>query len=132
VETRRWIAPLGDEIRGALSAGLSRRLGAADVYGLPAAAAGAQQPPLYLVDVKVQRFESALGAYARIDALWSVHRSGEPPGQVCSGSVSQPVGPGYDALAQGHQRALAALAEQIAGGIAAAAQSHAAPACPAG
>ena len=38
VETRQWIAPLKDEIRGALSAALTQRLHAHDVAGVSAPA----------------------------------------------------------------------------------------------
>jgi uncharacterized protein len=129
VDTRRWIAPLADEIRGALSAGLSQRLGAHDIYGLPAGPAGSL--PTYRISVKVQRFESALGAYARIDALWTVRRAGDDSaGLTCGYSQSQPVQPGYEAMAEGHQQALGAIADRIAatvGGLRTAGGS-----CPAG
>ena len=130
VETRRWIAPLGDEIRGALSADLSQRLGANDTYGLPAGAGGSL--PLYRISVKVQRFESSLGAYARIDALWTVQRAGvdSAAGLTCGYSQSQPVQPGYEAMAQGHQQALAAIADRIAATVGALRGGGAS--CPAG
>jgi uncharacterized lipoprotein YmbA len=128
VETRRWIAPLGDEIRQALSADLGRQLGAPDVYGL---ADASQQPGtvIWRIDLKVQRFDSALGAYARIDALWTLRRDGgDAVAATCSSSVTETVAPGYEALVEGHQRALAELAGQIATGITAA-QRGAAAAC---
>ncbi len=131
VDTRRWIAPLGDEIRAALSAGLSQRLGVRDVYGLP----NASQAPgtvTWRIDVKVQRFESALGAYARIDALWTLRRAGE--GAVaasCGSSVMETVQPGYPALVEGHQRALAELAGRIAAALSTAQQAGG-PVCPQG
>ena len=130
VDSRRWIAPLGDEIRGALSADLSQRLGAHDVYGLPnAVAAAGQGPATWRINLKVLRFESALGAYARVDALWSLRRAGDNvTALTCSSSLSEPVQPGYAALVEGHQRVLAELAGQIAAGLGAAQQGGAA--CP--
>jgi uncharacterized lipoprotein YmbA len=121
VDTRRWIAPLGDELRDALAAGLSQRLGAHDVHGL----AGALLPqgqglPVWRVSLKVQRFESALGASARIDALWSLRRGDDAAALTCASSVSESVGPGYEALAEGHQRAVAEIAARIAAAISAA------------
>lgn len=132
VDSRRWIAPLASELRDALSANLSSRLGAHDVYGLPnSAAPKGQGPATWRISVKVQRFESALGAYARIDALWSLRRAGDNTIAVtCSSSVSEAVQPGYPALIEGHQRAVADLAGQIAAGLGAAQQSGA-PVCPA-
>jgi uncharacterized protein len=130
VDTRRWIAPLGDEIRGALSADLGQRLGAHDVYGLPAGGTPSAAP-VYRINVKVQRFESSLGAYARIDALWTVRRAGAGDAALtCAASLSQPVQPGYEAMVEGHQQALGALADRVAASIAALRGN--APACPPG
>lgn len=127
VDTRRWIAPLRDELRDALSAGLSQRLGAHDVHGL-ANAISAQGQPTWRIGVKVQRFESSLGGAARIDALWTLRRSDDKaPRLTCASSVSESVGPGYEALAEGHQRAVGEIAARIA-----AALSGGATACPPG
>jgi len=126
VETRRWIAPLDAEIRGALSADLSQRLGARDVYGLSFGNA----VKTYRVALKVQRFDSAPGAYARIDAVWTITPLDQPKAVItCSSSVSQSVGTGYEALALGHQQAIDAIAQQIASTIGAV-QSGRPPACP--
>ncbi|HWU69077.1 MAG TPA: PqiC family protein [Stenotrophobium sp.] len=125
VETRQWIAPLATEIRSALSADLTHELGADDVYGI----AAAPKLPTYRIALKVQRFDSALGAYARVDALWSIRDSDN--GRVtCASTVSEPVPPGYAELAAGHQRAIAAIAAAIAGSIRDARQDHASLACP--
>ncbi len=124
VDTRRWIAPLGDEIRDALSADLSRQLGARDVYGLPG---GGTAPglPVWRINVKVQRFESALGAYARIDTVWTLRRAGDQAiALTCGSSISETVQAGYPALVEGHQRAVAQLAAQIAAGLGAAQQGN--------
>lgn len=126
-ESQRWIAPLDAEIRSALSADLSRALGVRDVYGLTFG----NGLRTYRVTLKVQRFDSAPGAYARIDAVWTVHPlDQEKITSTCSSSVSQTVGAGYDALAQGHQQAIETIAQQIAASINAL-QSGQAAACPA-
>ncbi len=127
VDSRRWIAPLGDEFRDALSVDLGSRLGARDVYGLPnSTAPKGQGPATWRISVKVQRFESALGAYARIDAVWTLRRAGDTAiAATCSSSVSETVQPGYPALIEGHQRAVADLAGQIAAGLGAAQQGGA-------
>jgi uncharacterized lipoprotein YmbA len=127
VDTRRWIAPLGDELRDALSAGLSQRLGAHDVHGLSNAIAPQGQPTWH-IGVKVQRFDSILGGAARIDALWTLRRADDRTARLtCASSVSESVGPGYEALAEGHQRAVGEIAARIA-----AALSGGAAACPPG
>lgn len=114
VDTRRWIAPLNNEIRGALSWQLTHILGVRDVAGFGKGA----NTPTYRVNLRIQRFESSPGSYARIDALWSVHANGgDTPAAVCSSSANIPVGSGYAALAQGHQKAIAQIANEIAASI---------------
>ena len=111
LEGERWIAPLGDEVRGALSANLARDLHARDVTGLPD-----NGRPLLRIKLDLRRFDSQPGAYALIDAAWSLRlpNSANSTSLACNTRVSENVGPGYDALVQGHQRAIAQLAEQIA------------------
>ncbi len=112
LDGQRWIAPLGDEIRGALAADLARALGVSDMSGLP----GNGQPRLR-VTLTVRRFESVPASHALIDAAWSLRLVGGSGGQdalACSSRISEPVAAGYDALVAGHQQALAALAGRIA------------------
>jgi len=114
VDTRRWIAPLSNELRGALSWQLSHQLGVRDVSGFGKTAA----TPTYRISMRVQRFDSAPGAYARIDALWSARLSNnDSAALVCSSSANVTVGSGYAALAEGHQKALAQIAGEIAASI---------------
>ncbi len=112
LEGHRWIAPLADEVRGALAADLARELPGRNVAGMPV---GAQ--PLLQVTLDLRRFESQPGSYALIEGAWSVRLlHGTKPGSVaCTSRIRESVGPGYDALVQGHQHALAELAAQIAG-----------------
>ncbi len=113
-ESHRWIAPIDAEIRSALSADLSRTLGVRDVYGLTYGTG----IKTYRIALKVQRFDSALGSYARIDAVWTIHPlDQENLVDTCSSSVSETIGVGYSALAQGHQQAIDAIAKQIAASI---------------
>ena len=109
--SERWIAPLADEVRSALSADLVRQLHGADLSGM---AAG--EKPRLRIKLDVRRFDSAPGAYALIDAAWSVRpAAGNSPATVaCTTRVREAVGPGYPALVQGHQRAIAQIAGQIA------------------
>lgn len=109
----RWIAPLGDELRSALSADLARQLHSQDVSGLPS-----NDKPLLRIKLDVRRFDSQPGSYALIDGAWSVRvmRGANAKGGTlsCTSRVSETVGAGYDALVQGHQRAIGQLAAQIA------------------
>ncbi|MEO7065874.1 MAG: PqiC family protein [Rhodanobacter sp.] len=112
----RWIAPLSDELRSALSTDLTGQLHSRNVTGLPSSG----QPRLR-IKLDVQRFDSLPGSYALIDATWSVRLLSDtsasrsaPKTVACSSRVNESVGPGYDALVQGHQRAIAQVAAQIA------------------
>lgn len=126
VDTRRWIAPLASELRNALSWQLTHALGVRDVAGF----GRGTKTPTYRVNLRVQRFDSAPGAFARIDALWSV-RAGDSDTAVtvCNSSANITVGSGYAALAQGHQQAIAQIAGEIAASIRAAHSTNSAPSC---
>jgi uncharacterized protein len=126
LQNERWIAPLADEIRGALSADLTRELGGPDVTGLPH-----RKGPVLRIKVDVRRFDSQPGGYALLDAAWSVRPLGpqEAAGLACTSQLREPVGSGYEALVQGHQQALAGLARQLAEAGRALAAGHAT--CPA-
>lgn len=109
--SERWIAPLGDEVRAALSVDLARELHSQDVSGLP----GNDKPTLR-VKLDLRRFDSQPGSYALIEGAWSVRvMHGERPAVLaCTSHIRETVGPGYDALVQGHQQAIRQLAVQIA------------------
>lgn len=111
LESERWIAPLGDEVRNALSGDLARELHSQDVTGLPG-----NDRPLLRIKLDVRRFDSQPGSYALIEGSWSVRvLHGSDDGvMACTSRVSETVGPGYAALVQGHQRAIGQLAAQIA------------------
>lgn len=125
LQGQRWIAPLGDEVRGALAAALTHDFHAQDVTGLPS-----QGKSTVRIKVDVRRFDSVPGSAAYVDAAWSVRplKGGEP--LACTSRISQPVGEGYDALVQGHQQALAQLAGQV-GAVASAMVSGTDAHCPA-
>lgn len=112
VESERWIAPLADEVRGAIASDLVAHHGGQDLSGLP-------QNGRSLVRIKVdmQRFDSQPGRVALIEATWSLRRLPTNDAAAplsCRSRVEEPVGAGYDALVQGHQRAIARLAAQLA------------------
>ncbi|MES2490100.1 MAG: PqiC family protein [Pseudomonadota bacterium] len=126
VDSRRWIAPLSNELHGALSWNLTRTLGVRDVAGFGRNGS----TPIYRVNLRVQRFDSAPGAYARIDALWSVRVSNSDAAlAVCSSSANIAVSAGYAALAQGHQKAIAQISEEIAASIRNARSTGRTPSC---
>lgn len=122
--TERWIAPLADEVRGALSADLAGALHTQDVSGLPAGG-----KPRLRVKVDLRRFDSVPGEYALVDAAWSLRLLQGDATLACTTRVREPVGAGYAALVEGHQRALARLAASIAQAAVAVAAGQT-PACP--
>jgi len=125
LDNERWAAPLAAELRGAFAADLVAALGARDVYGLPRPPA----VPVYRIVIDVRVFDSWPGRHARIQADWSVRGNTEAALVTCTSTASEDVGADYDALVQGHQRAIA----QISGDIAATVRGiagGAAAACP--
>lgn len=113
LEEERWASLPGDEVRRALSADLTQQLGAIDVYGTPHPDA----VPVYRVKVNVQRFESWPGAQAVIDAVWSVRAAGSDIVLTCRTVAQERVGSGYDALVEGHRKAVGELGSAISAGV---------------
>jgi len=116
LDGERWIAPLGDELRNALAADLARELRSPNTTGLSDSGA-----PGLRIKLDVRRFDSWPGSYALLAGTWSVrvvHGKDHAPAQeaavTCASTVREPVGAGYAALVQGHQRAIATLAGEMA------------------
>lgn len=110
LEQERWSSPPASEIGQALSLAVSGELGAIDVFRT--------QPPekatVYRISTSVQRFESAPGKYALLDAVWSVRLAGGAQVLTCRTTAREEVAAGYDALVLGHRRAVAQVAADIA------------------
>ena len=70
--------------------------------------------PVYRISTNVQRFESAPGQYALIDAVWSVRLVGSAKVLTCRSVANEQVAAGYDALVAGHRRAVTRIAADIA------------------
>ncbi|MEO6800203.1 MAG: PqiC family protein [Rhodanobacter sp.] len=111
LDGERWIAPLAEEVRGALAADLARELPGRDVGGMSPVS-----KPVLQVRLDLRRFDSQPASYALIAGVWSVRleHDGQHQSLACNSRIRESVGPGYDALVQGHQRALGELAAQIA------------------
>ncbi|MDR5778447.1 PqiC family protein [Caballeronia sp. LZ065] len=113
LEQDRWSSLPSDEVRRALSADLTQQLGAIDVYNTP----HPESVPVYRVKVNVQRFESWPGERAVLDAVWSVRAAGSSTVLTCRTVAQEPVGSGYDALVDGHRKAVDELASAISAGM---------------
>ncbi len=111
LENERWIAPLADEVRSALSADLSRDLGTLDLGDAPRGSGA----PVLRIKVDLQRFDSQPGRGVQQDALWTL-RLAEPAGErvlTCGSRISQPAGGSYAEVVAAHRQALSALAKRI-------------------
>jgi uncharacterized lipoprotein YmbA len=111
-----WASPLGDEIRRALSAELSARLGVLDVSGsaVPKSLAVVQ------VYVTVNRFDSVFDSQAILDATWHLKPLNEAKAdaRICNAQITLPVAKGVPALVDGQREAVHKLAGLIASQIA--------------
>jgi len=105
-----WIAPLRDEVRGALLNDIRGKLNRAQ-------SGAGERAHKFVVFVDVRRFESEPSQYALIEAEWRV----EPEGSARSGSVAPVcktlaevrIAGGVSGVVQGYQRAMSTLASSI-------------------
>lgn len=113
LEDDRWASPVADEIRNALLVAVTRQAGALDANEFTRS----EGVPVYQISADVQRFESWPGSHALIDVVWSIRASNASQTLVCRSLVSQPVSAGYEAMVDGHRRAIQTIAAQIAAGL---------------
>ena len=125
LEREQWAGPLDAEIRDALAAELAQRAGVRDAHTLAAPRGAA----LYRLKLDVQRFDSIPGRAVHWEAAWSLNGTGEQGlSLACGFRRTEPVGAGYPAMIEGHQRVIAKLAAQIAA-VLDAVKGGAAPGC---
>lgn len=113
-EFNRWVSPLNDAIARAVAGDLVILLGTPNV----ATAQLANFNPEYQVTIDVLQFESVPGHAATVAAVWTVRKISD--GVTRSGRTisREPVqGPGFDALAAAHSRAIAKVSADIATAI---------------
>lgn len=113
LEYDRWASPPAAEIVQALSLAVSGELGTIDVFRTPSP----DGAPVYRISTNVQRFESAPGKYALIDAVWSVRLVGGAKVLTCRSVANEDVGAGNDAVVAGHRRAVVRIGADIAKGV---------------
>ena len=111
LDDERWLGPLDEEIRNALSAQLVDRLGTQDVAGL--SWPGDRQ--VIRVKLQIRRLDAWPGKRVQLEAGWALGDAREPGSAklVCRGRFEEPAAAGYPALVQAQQRLIAALAQQI-------------------
>ncbi|OZI74475.1 PqiC family protein [Bordetella genomosp. 12] len=113
--SERWSAPLGDELRSALSDGLTRDLGVLDIRVVRPTVAS----PVWRVQTDVQRFDVSEQGPAVLDVTWRA-RPINVKGQalICRSIVTMPAsGTDIPRLVAAQQQAAALLARTIASGI---------------
>jgi len=111
-EFNLWAGPLQDTIGRIVAQNLVVLLGTPRVT---LSSQVVSLAPGYRAGIEVQRFESALGEAATLDAVWTVRRL--PDGRVQTGrtTVREAVQENsYEALAAAHSRAVARLSQDIA------------------
>ena len=116
-EFNRWAAPLQNNIARVIADNLVLMLGTPRVT---LAAQSLSADTDYRVAIDVQSFQSAPGAAAIVDAVWTVRRTKDGKTELGRTTVRETVPErGYDALAAAHSRALARLSQDIAAAISA-------------
>ena len=111
LDEERWVGPLGDELRNALSVQLAERLGTQDVSGLGSSA----DQKVLRIKVQIRRMDAWLGNQVQLEAGWSLGLAqGSKARLVCQGRFTEPTQDGYPALVQAQQRAVGAMAARIA------------------
>lgn len=108
----RWAAPLGDELRQALSAELTLRLATRDVAGLVKPA----NQSVLQIKLQVRRLDFWPGEKLELEADWSLVMADAPGGAqlLCHGRFDEPATGSYPALVQAGQHALSVLAARVA------------------
>ena len=114
-EFNRWAAPLQEDLSHVIAENLVAMLGTPRVTLFPQTLSADAD---YRVAIEVQRFESAPGKAATLDAVWIVHRAKDGRARTGRTAVRETVqDAGYDALAAAHSRAAARLSQDIADAI---------------
>lgn len=111
LDGERWASPFGDELRNALSAELTQRLGTQDIGGLPRPS----DKPLLRIKLQVRRFDAWPGERVQLEAAWSLSFAGDPADSrlSCYGHFDEPANGGYAGMVKAQQHAIAELAARI-------------------
>ena len=135
LEQERWAAPLRSELRSALLDRWVTRWAALEVPPpQPPSAISASTLSAWRVVIDVTRFESFPGREVRLESRWSaLSASGQTVFAMnCRSVIHENIGDGMLALAAGHRRAAARLADEVAQQLLALQRGEAAQCAPAG
>jgi len=114
-EFNRWASPLQNNIARVVAENLVAMLGTPRVtLSLQTLTAAAD----YRAAIEVQRFESAPGEAATLDAVWAISRAKDGTSRTGRTTVREAApDKSYDALAAAHSRAVARLSRDIADAV---------------
>ena len=114
LDNERWVAPLGDELRAALSSALVEQLGARNVTGLPRPS----NQTVMSIRTQVRRFDAWPGSMAQFEADWVVgvqqNTPGTPARISCSTRLNEAAPGGYADMVRVQQRMIEQFATRIA------------------
>lgn len=110
LEQHRWSSSFENELRDALGSAIAVRLGAVDLTK----SGRTRGQPATRISVQMGQFDAIEASRVDASFSWTVRRTDEGPAVACRLSLSEPVGAGMDALAEGAQRVAARLADAIA------------------
>lgn len=112
LDTERWASPLEEEIRGTLSAELTKQLGTQDVAGLSRPAT----KPLIRIKVQIRQFDIWPGQRVQLHAGWSLIPAAETgkAALTCFGQFDADAPGDYLHMVLAQRRAVLAMANRIA------------------
>ncbi len=114
-EFNRWASPLQNNIARVVAENLVAMLGTPRVTIFPQTLSAAAD---YRAAIEVQRFDSAPGEAATLDAVWTVSRTKDGKSRTGRTTVRETAADkSYDALAAAHSRAVARLSRDIADAV---------------
>ncbi|EOH6075513.1 ABC-type transport auxiliary lipoprotein family protein [Burkholderia cenocepacia] len=115
LDNERWVAPLGDELRAALSSSLVGQLGARNVTGLPRPS----NQTVMSIRTQVRRFDAWPGRMAQFEADWAVGVQQDTPGAriSCSTRLNEAASGNYADMVQVQQRMVEQFAARIASAV---------------
>lgn len=115
LDNERWVAPLGDELRAALSSALVEQLGARNVTGLPRPS----NQTVMNIRTQVRRFDAWPGSKVQFEADWVVGVPQDTPGPriSCSTRLNEAAPGSYADMVRMQQRMIEQFAARIAGAV---------------
>ena len=114
-EFDRWASPLQNDIARAVVANLVAALGTPRVM---LASAPVTANVEYRAIIEIQRFESAPGDAATLEAVWAVSRTKDGKSQTGRTTTREATADGsFDALAAAHSRAIGRLSQDLANAV---------------